>query len=128
MEDKTAGIFENGKVGWLSPDAEFETCPEYGHTEKAAEIYERLNLHDEIKNFDSAIMRRGWIKITYSTFMEYGYRFFGKRLSATEAQKRALREFFERWGNFIAPGGYGDLYEFGVISDEERIKNRGYGG
>lgn len=111
--------------GWLSPEGEIEQCPSYGHMSKAAEILERLNIDYAIHKEDSTLMRRGWIKVMYTEFMERGYRFFGnawRGKEATEAQKKSLMEFLEKWAAWVAPSGFNDLYELGVITDEERTE------
>ena len=124
MEDKTAGIFETDGIGWLSPDGEFEPCTTYEHTAKAAEICDRFQNSGYVKNFDSAIMSRGWIKITMTRFLDYGYRFFGRRLGITEEQKNILREFYEKRREKIAKGGFDDLFEFCVIDAFEWTKGK----
>lgn len=115
--------WESHSTGWMSPDAELEQCPTYGHTSKAAEICERLKIYYAPHKEDSTLMSHGWIKIMYVEFMEYGYRFFGGwRRTCTEAQKQSLRAFLDKWAIFVAPSGFGDLYELDVITNEERIE------
>ena len=109
--------------GWLAPDGEFIECDPRDHWLVASDLTEARGIDRADQSSSDILIVHGWIQISYLTLIGHGYIFMSNYKKATDNQKQFLREFIENHREYIAETGWYDLYDLGVIDEEERRMN-----
>lgn len=80
---------------WLSPLGDIYPCVSFCHWEKACEIVKQYNypLRD-LELEDEALLARGWVRISFSKFIDNGWNAYWER-PLSDIQKKMLAESFE---------------------------------